>query len=153
MIGSLGIFAVPVYLGGRGPVDLLVDTGASCTLLSWKGVGDLGLSATSSAVKPLTTRMGAMGSDNVALELTHRLHVSSKLQLGSTTAPEEGLSLAGESRLPIDVGRIPILESLASQGVGGILGVDVLMRCSAVRFSCRGSSPQVALLMDSDISQ
>jgi hypothetical protein len=147
MLGSLGIYKAKVFLGGRGPVDMLVDTGAACSLLSWKGIADLGLSKESNAVQPNNIPMGAMGSDNVALQLTHRINISSKLELGQKDK-HPGVSLAGISRLSIDVGRIPILESLAqSNGVGGILGVDVLMRCAVVRINCRGSL-QVTMLDD-----
>ena len=142
-MGSMGIFMVPVFLGGRGPVQMLVDTGASCTLLNWKGVDDLGLDRTSKQLQPIAA-MGAMGSDNMAIQLTHRLNVSSQLSLGSqSTSTLPGVSLAGGNRLAIDIGRIPVIDSLQSQGVGGILGIDALMRCGMVRIQCQ--SPRLAI--------
>jgi predicted aspartyl protease len=132
MLGSLGIYTVDVYFGGRGPVSMLVDTGAACTLLNWKGVADLGVSRDSQQLSRIRTPMGAMGSDNVAIQLTHRIHVSSTLCLGDCN--KQGISLAG-SRLPVDIGQIPVIDGLP--GVGGILGIDALMRCGIVRISCR----------------
>jgi hypothetical protein len=32
--------------------------------------------------------------------------------------------------LPIDIGQIPVLDSVPVQGAGGILGIDALMRCA-----------------------
>jgi len=140
MLPQLGIYTVPVLLDGRGPVGLLVDTGAACSILSWKGVSDLGLSKSSNFIRPLRVPTGAMGSDNVAMALTHRLNVSSKLELGGDRSLP-GLSLSGPSRrLSIDIGQIPLLENLQKDSVGGILGIDALMRCEAVRIYCRGGS-------------
>jgi len=136
MLGSLGIFTTDVYLGDRGPVSMLVDTGAACTLLNWKGVADLGLSRDSKQLSPLNVPVGAMGSDNIAIQLSHRLNVSSKLQLGCKDGLA-GVALGEAGRLTIDIGQIPVIDNLQSQGVGGILGVDALMRCSVVRVSFR----------------
>lgn len=132
--GSYGIYSTPVFLGQRGPVEMLVDTGASSTLLSWKGVASLGLSRNDrNVVQPLISRMGAIGSDNVALELTHRIYVSSIIHVGTRHA-YPGIDLKCRAlRLPIDIGNIPILEQLPGANVGGILGIDVLMQCDLVR--------------------
>ena len=145
LVGSLSIYTVATTLGGRGPVTLLVDSGAAHTLLNWKGVADLGLSRQSPAVAPLDPRMkmGAMGSDNAVMQFTHRLHVSSQVNFdnGNTNNGNSnsqllpGLSLQDDRRLPIDIGNIPILDALQSQGVGGILGIDVMMRCAAVQMT------------------
>jgi Aspartyl protease len=132
MLGSLGIYTVPAYIGGRGPVEMLVDTGAAHTLLTWKGVADLGLSRDSPQLSRIPIPTGAMGSDNVAIELSHRLFVSSVIQIGERNLP--GLVLAG-ARLSIDIGQIPVINGMP--GVGGILGADVLMRCDIARISCR----------------
>lgn len=133
MIGSLGIYTVPVYIGGRGPVQMLVDTGASCTLLNWKGVADLGLSPTSKQISRIAIPTGAMGSENVAIQLTHRLHVSSTFQMGDTQL--NGIPLSPETRMPIDIGQIPVIDNIP--GVGGILGIDALMRCRTLQISIR----------------
>jgi Aspartyl protease len=132
MLGSLGICTVPAYIGGRGPVEMLVDTGAAHTLLTWKGVADLDLSRDSPQLSRIPIPTGAMGSDNVAIELSHRLFVSSSIQIGDRNLP--GLSLAG-ARLSIDIGQIPVIDGMP--GVGGILGADALMRCDVARISCR----------------
>jgi hypothetical protein len=157
LVGSLGIYTVATKLGGRGPVSLLVDSGAGHTLLNWKGVADLGLSRQSPPVTPLDPRMmmGAMGSDNAVMQFTHRLHVSSLLNFddGSNNKNNNsqvlpGLSLQGDERrrLPIDIGNIPILDALQSQGVGGLLGVDVMMRCAAVQMTFRSPKQRITLI-------
>ena len=134
MIGSLGIYTVPVYIGGRGPVQMLVDTGASCTLLNWKGVADLGLSPSSSKqISRIAIPTGAMGSENVAIQLTHRLHVSSSFQIGDQLS--SGIPISPETRMPIDIGQIPVIDNIP--GVGGILGIDALMRCRTLRISTK----------------
>lgn len=124
MLGSLGILTTDVYFDSNGPVSMLVDTGASNTLLNWKGVQDLGLDK--SQLSKIPTPFGAMGSDNAVLELTHRLYTKN-MQMS-----KPGLSLAP---LAIDVGNIPIIDNLP--GVGGILGIDVLMQSDALRVFCR----------------
>jgi len=134
MVPRLSIYTVPVMIGSRGPVQMLVDSGASCTLVSWEGLKDLGLTKDSKAVQQVS-QFGALGSDNVALDLTHRIYVSSQLQL----TKGEGVSLAGGKRLAIDVGNIPVLDSMRADGVGGILGADVMMRCRGARFHFRGA--------------
>ena len=140
MLPGLGIYTVPVMFGTRGPVQMLVDTGAASTFLSWKGVRDLGLSQSdSNIIRPIPNPMGALGSDNIAIRLTHRLHVSSSIHLGKTTDVGPGLVLSKETRLPIDIGNIPVLDSLEPLGVGGILGMDVMRLCSAIRVTLKGT--------------
>lgn len=140
----LGIYVVDVFLGSRGPVKMLVDSGASCTFLNWKGVSDLGIDRNdNSFLERLSSPMGAMGSDNVAMQLTHRINVSSALRLGRGELP--GLSLKDSKRLSIDIGEIAILEQMRSQGVGGILGIDALMRCKGVRMSFQGPRKEIWL--------
>jgi hypothetical protein len=141
MMGSLGIHTVPVYLGGRGPVQMLVDTGASSTLLNWKGVSDLGLSSSSPQLTRITIPTGAMGSENVAIALTHRLHVRSTIQLGDTKLL--GIPFNAETRIPIDIGSIPVIDAIP--GVGGILGIDVLMRCRTLQILTRNNPATLKL--------
>jgi predicted aspartyl protease len=148
LVPRLGIYTVDVLLGGRGPVKMLVDSGAASSFLNWKGVTDLGLERSSAAIVPIEGSMGAMGSDNMAIRLTHRIGVSSSLNLGrgsrsSSSSSYPGLPLQ-DARLPIDIGQIPILDSV--QGAGGILGIDALMRCATVRFSFKGSRPRLTFL-------
>jgi predicted aspartyl protease len=148
----LGIYSVDVMLGSRGPVRMLVDTGASCSFLNWRGVTCLGLSKNdSSFVQRLTSQIGAMGSDNVAMQLTHRINVSSVLKLVSSqrsAARSElpGLSLNNAKRLSIDIGDIAVLDTLRSQNVGGILGIDALMRCSGVRMTFQSPRREIFML-------
>ena len=143
VLPHLGIYTVDVFLGGRGPVKMLVDSGAANTFLSWNGLQSLGISRDNkSFLKRLDNPMGAMGSDNTVASLTHRIHVSGSLQLERDT---DGLSLKDEKRLNIDIGDIAILNSLAAYNVGGILGIDVLMRCSSVRLSFGSSQKEIFL--------
>lgn len=98
----------------------------------------MGLSRDSPLLQRNAGSFGAVGSDNVAMELTHRVTVGSSFNIaGSGGGPksEPGVSLEEDSKnLRIDIGDIAILEQLRGDGVGGILGVDALMRCSRVRF-------------------
>jgi hypothetical protein len=119
MLPQLGIYTVDCFLGGRGPVKLLVDSGAANTFLNWKGIENLGISRDNNSVlKRLDNPMGAMGSDNTVARLTHRIHVSSSLQIGSKTTGD-GLSLKNAKRLHIDIGDIAILDVLQPYGVVG----------------------------------
>ena len=147
----LGIYTADVYLGNRGPVKMLVDSGAASTFLNWKGLADLGISRSdSSFVQRLSTPMGAMGSDNIAMNLTHRIYVSSFLQLGAGGRGGDlpGLALKGSKRLSIDIGDIAILDQLERQKVGGILGIDALARCASVWMSFQGGRKELCFLED-----
>jgi hypothetical protein len=84
-----------------------------------------------------------VGSDNMANPLTHRIYVSSRMSL--TSASDDGVSLADERRLAVDIGDLPILQQLRSQGIGGILGLDVLRRVDMVRLRCRGSQANLEI--------
>lgn len=143
MVPQYGLHAVDVYLGGRGPVKMLIDSGASFSALNWNGIDKLGISRDDeSFVKRLSNPMGAMGSDSNVAQLTHRIHVSSVLQVGSKT---RGLSLKNDKRLSIDIGNIEILDALASHNVVGILGIDALMRCSCVRLHLESEKMELFL--------
>ena len=73
----------------------------------------------------MTSQKGAMGSDNVAMQLTHRIYVSSNLNMvpkqrfAGSKLP--GLSLQDAKRLSTDVGEIAVLDTLQGQNVDGIL--------------------------------
>lgn len=148
VIPQLGIYTVDVMLGGRGPVKMLVDSGAANTFLNWKGVDNLGLSrGDDSFLQRLSNPMGAMGSDNIAMQLTHRLGVSSTLNLGrgksSIGDSLPGLSLKETKRLKIDIGDIAILDNMKGQNVGGIMGIDALMRATCVRTIFDGPKKEI----------
>jgi predicted aspartyl protease len=146
-LSSLGLYTVDVYLGDRGPVKMLVDSGASHTLLNWKGVQDLGLSRDDKLLQRNLEAFGALGSDNVAMQLTHRVTVGSSFKIGSKS--KNGVSLQeNERNLRIDIGDIAILESLRGEGVGGLLGIDALMRCSRVRFHFQLSGSKEMVLYE-----
>lgn len=119
-----GVCTLPVWLGDRGPVTLLVDTGSNFSLLNWKGIQDLGLDRNSPALSRST--QGAVGADQTALDLTHVLHVSSRIRFSKSDA---GLDLT--QRLPFDIGNIAPL----SPDMGGILGINALLCARAVEFT------------------
>lgn len=144
LVPGLSVYAIDVFLGGRGPVHMLVDTGASNTFLNWKGVSSLGLERDSKFLNRLPSSMGAMGSDAVAMQLTHRINISSNLNLGSATGGAQGMALNDERRLSVDIGDIAILQPFTS--VGGILGIDTMMKCNVVRFSF-GANPRMQMLL------
>jgi len=154
----LGIYTVQTTLDGRGPVRLLVDTGAASTFLNWKGVSDMGLSKTSSPqIERNRDAIGAMGADNMALELTHRYVLKRRWNLvgngsasGSSGSYLPGMSLRGtefSAGINVDIGDLPVLEALRGEGVGGILGADLLMMCDLVRLrGMNGRSPTMILM-------
>jgi predicted aspartyl protease len=142
-ITKLGIWICDVMLDGRGPVRMLVDSGAASSFLNWKGVSDLGLSRDSPLLRP-NSSTGAMGSDNVAMRLTNRLFVQQNLNLGWRPA-HDGLVVSGKD-IAVDIGDIAVLETLSGDGVGGILGIDVLMRCALVRMTFNGPVPRITLM-------
>jgi predicted aspartyl protease len=141
MYTRLGIWALSVTMDGNGPVKLLLDTGAASSILNWKGVADLGLSRSSPEVSPNTSPIGAMGADNIALQLTHRITLSKILNLTGFKA--DGLDLTQDGTLDVDIGTLPVLDMLLPDGVGGILGSDALMRCRSVRLNLKGSTRKV----------
>ncbi len=141
---KLGIWTVDTTFDGRGPVKMLVDSGAASTFLNWKGISDMGLSRDSPLIDTLASPMGAMGSDNVAMELTNRVSVQQNLNIGKRPS-KEGLAVSGDG-IKIDIGDITVLDTLRSDHVGGILGIDILMQCAAVRMTFNGPIPRLLFL-------
>ena len=140
----LGIYTTQTNLGGRGPVSMLVDTGAASTFLNWNGVSQLNLSRESPLVNPIAASIGAMGADNMALQLTHRF-VLKRWNLSAENAYSPA-GLPCPDGINIDIGDLPVLEQLKGDGVGGILGADLLMMCDLVRFSgMNAGSPTMTL--------
>jgi len=139
------VWAANIYLDGRGPVKMLVDTGAASSILNWKGVSDMGLSRSSPYIQQNVGAIGAMGADNVALNLSHRYVLADSFGLHESMA--NGVVLKDDS-INLDIGDLPILETLRADGIGGLLGSDFLMRCDLVRFQFRGTStPRISLFM------
>ena len=97
------------------------------------------LSASSPQIEPLRERIGAMGADNMALELTHRFTLRRRWNLvAENTAVGDfcpGIGLEEDQQNDVDISDLPVLEALKGDGVGGILGADLLMMCDVVRFS------------------
>ena len=134
----LKIFTVRVLVDGRGPVTMLVDTGAASSILNWRGLDQMGLARTSPEISPTPNDIGAIGADNVVLRLTHRYVMRKGFNLVSD-GEKGGLPGVGlKSTVNIDIGDIPVLESLANENVGGILGADLLMQSDVVRLNFRG---------------
>ena len=125
-----GHFTVDVCLGDRGPVTMVLDRGARRTKLNWRGVGQLGLWPGSKEILPYKGWM--RGTDGVTVRMSHGIPVDSELRLGSDATKGAGVSLAGEKQLAIGIGDIP---GIANMPVGGILGMDAIIRCGRLRCS------------------
>ena len=151
----LGIWTVDTAFdlgnGKQGtPIKMLVDTGATSTILSWKGLEEgLGLTRTSPEVQTQTQEMGAMGSDNVAMSLTHKIEVDRPIRFGKprgrSPPPYNGLSV-GQGTATIDIGQIAVVDQqLSADNVGGILGMNVLSEASMIRMTFSGPVPRITL--------
>lgn len=148
---SMRIYTADMTLDGRGPVKLLVDTGAASSFLNWKGVSDMRLSSSSPQIEPLRDQIGAMGADNMALRLTHRFTLKRRWNLvAENNAVGDfcpGIGLSDDVQSDIDISDLPVLDALKGEGVGGILGADLLMMCDVVRFTgLNGGTPAMILM-------
>jgi hypothetical protein len=149
----LGVYAADVILDGRGPVKMLVDTGAASTFLNKRGVVDMRLSLSSSPqIEPIRgEQIGAMGADNLALTLTHRFRLRRRWNLvAENTSLGDfcpGIKMQDGEVKDIDIGDLPVLDVLARDGVGGILGADILMMCSVVRFCGLNTGSPTIIIM------
>ena len=145
---KLGIYTTQVNLDGRGPVSMLVDTGAASSFLNWNGVAQLNLDRNSPLINSIIGSIGAMGADNMALQLTHRFVLKRRWNLITENAySPAGIEPGVENgRVNVDIGDLPVLETLKGDGVGGILGADLLMLSDVVRFGgLNGRSPTMTL--------
>lgn len=151
---KLGIYTVDTLLDGRGPVKLLVDTGAASTFMNWYGVSQLGYSKTSQQIEPIRDAIGAMGADNTAMRLTHRYILKRRWNIKANGQSQgvytPGIGLKGtefEAGLNINIGDLLVLESLRDDRAGGIIGADLLMLCGIVRFDGLNTvSPRMIVL-------
>jgi hypothetical protein len=145
---KLGIYTTQVNLDGRGPCSMLVDTGAASSLLNWNGVAQLNLDRNSPLINSIIGSIGAMGADNMALRLTHRFVLKRRWNLITENAySPAGIELGVKNGgVNVDIGDLPVLETLKGDGVGGILGADLLMLSDVVRFGgLNGRSPTMTL--------
>ena len=62
ILTSMRVWAANINIDGKGPVKMLVDTGAASTIMNWKGVADMGLSRSSDEVERNMNSIGAMGA-------------------------------------------------------------------------------------------
>lgn len=135
-LSRLGIWTLDVTLDGRGPVKMLLDTGAASTFLNWKGANDCNLNPDHPLVSRNRDPIGAMGADNKAFQLSHRIQIKRRINFKNPSVIEAfgpmGIDLIEHGHLDIDIGDLPVLESLKSENVGGILGSDLLMRCDVL---------------------
>jgi hypothetical protein len=134
---------------------MLVDTGAASTFLNRRGVADMRLSLSSSPkIEPIRGEaIGAMGANNVALRLTHRYQLRRRWNwnlVAENTAIGDfcpGIELREGEVRNIDIGEHPVLDALAGDDVGGILGANKLMMCDVVRFSGLNTGSSTMILM------
>jgi len=141
----IGVYIAPVTLDGRGPINMIIDTGAASTFLNWKGVADMNMDSNHPLVSYNKESIGIMGADNNALALTHRFVMKRRLNfdtsrnIGTTIgmfAP--GLDIGeDEESVNIDIADLPILnlEAMKAENVGGILGSDLLMRADILHLT------------------
>ena len=134
--GTLLLTRLRVYAAdGQGTVRMLVNAGAASTFLNQRGVADMRLLLFSSPqIEPVRGKaIGAMGADNVALRLTHRYQLRRRWNwnlVAENTAIGDfcpGIELREGEVRNIDIGEHPVLDALAGDGVGGILGANILM--------------------------
>jgi len=144
----LGIWAANVVLDGRGPVKMLVDTGATSTYLNWNGVEDMNLSRDHPLVSRNSNPIGALGGNDQVLSLSHRFTLKRRFKLDgmSTDTFSTGLELTESDEVNIDIGDLPVLQAIQSEGINGILGSDLLFRCDLLRLNLSRTLPSVSLL-------
>ena len=145
----IGVWTVDMSLDGRGPVKMLLDSGAAATFLNWNGVNALNMDRSHPLIQRNTDAMGLMGADNVALQLTHRFVLKNRVNLTSDLSAVGAFGPLGievqsgdNGPLNIDIGDLPVLETLKGENVGGIVGSDLLMRCDLLLLDLKGSPSQ-----------
>ncbi len=146
---KIGVWTVDVTLDGRGPVKMLVDTGAASSFLNWKGVNALNMDKGHPLISRNTDALGVMGADNNAFQLSHRFVLKRRVNLTSDPSrvgvfDPQGIEMS--EPVNIDIGDLPVLETLKYDAVGGILGSDILMRCDLLHFDFNNSSPKMFML-------
>uniref|UniRef100_A0A7S3V5A2 SAP domain-containing protein n=1 Tax=Chaetoceros debilis TaxID=122233 RepID=A0A7S3V5A2_9STRA len=145
------VWTVDVTLDGRGPVTMLLDTGAASTFINWKGAQDCNMNRDHPLISRNRDALGAMGADNMAFELSHRFVLKGRMNL--TSNPSKigafeplGIDITKNGPVNIDIGDLPVLETLKSDNVGGILGSDILMRCDVLELDLSRGAPKIKML-------
>ena len=99
------LLLVNTMVNGQGPLNFIVDTGASGSVITWELAEELGLKIS----KKRTTAIGATGPQEVGIA---RLK---SLQIGSVEM----------SRLEVAVMDLKAVQQAIPQRISGILGYDV----------------------------
>ena len=150
-LSRIGVWVVDVTLDGRGPVKMLVDTGAASSFLNWEGVSSLNMDRDHALITRNTDAIGVMGADNTALALSHRFVLKRRVNLTSDPSSvgpfdPRGIDITEFGSVNIDIGNLPVLDALKSEGVGGILGSDILMMCDSLYFNQSSRPLDISML-------
>ena len=73
--------------------------------------------------------------------MTHRYILNNGFDLVNrelNSSSSSGVYLRNAERVKIDIGTIPVLDVLGAEGVGGILGGDLLMQADVLRINFKG---------------
>ena len=147
------LYTLPLRVDGKGPANMLISTALSSTVMTWKGVNEsLGLSRHSNEISDIESTFSPHST--VASHFTHHLSVSRKLDLGTgkrlirmsdpildTSSSLPGLPhMAGLNipvgQFPTNIGQNEVLnQAFERKRTGGIIGMDVLSRCSVLRLA------------------
>jgi hypothetical protein len=88
--------------------------------------------------------------------MSHRFVLKRRVNLTSDPSSvgvfdPQGIDVTEMGSVNIDIGDLPVLETLASDGVGGILGSDILMRCDVLSFNYgTNESPSMSMHKKTD---
>ena len=86
----------------------------------------------------------------MALDLSHRYSIKQSCTLPEKLVSNNDGILMGEESVPVDIGNLPILDALQTEGVGGLLGADLLIRIDIVRFNLSGGRPTMTWIQTTE---
>lgn len=147
------LYTLPLRVDAKGPANMLISTALPNTVMTWKGVNDsLGLSRHSNEISDIESTFSPYST--VASHFTHHLTVHRKLDFGSgkrlirlsDMITDDSPSLPGLPHLvgmDIPVGQFPtnighneeLNKAFERKRTGGIIGMDILSRCSVLRLA------------------